>query len=76
MSAVLHAAVTLPLYLSSCLCVSQGIRGIEGNIGGPGITGPRVRLNLMLKPPCVDLSIFHFGATVRSEFDLDQHFGP
>lgn len=28
-------------------CVPQGIRGVEGNTGAPGITGPRVRLNLI-----------------------------
>lgn len=35
--------------LIALLCVSQGIRGIEGNMGGPGLTGPRVRLNFILK---------------------------
>lgn len=29
-----------------CLPTTQGIRGVEGNMGPPGITGPRVRLRL------------------------------
>lgn len=29
--------------LISLLHVSQGIRGVEGNMGAPGVTGPRVK---------------------------------
>lgn len=42
MTLSLSASVFTPLQR-----VLQGIRGVEGNIGAPGATGPRVRFNLI-----------------------------